>query len=65
MVFLGIWNVAGSGSRRIFLTFPDEDLAVGAVVKNEAVVADQQLLGKRALLRNFGHLHGTCGVRHL
>lgn len=47
------------------LTFPDEDLSVGAVVQDEAVVADQQLLAKRALLRHFGRRHRTRRIRHL
>lgn len=53
------------GVEYYFLTFPHEDLSVGAVVQNEAVVTSQQLLGKRALLRHFGHLHRTCRIRHL
>lgn len=47
------------------LTFPDKDLPVGAVVQDEAVVANQQLLRERALLRHFGHRHRPRGIRHL
>lgn len=47
------------------LTFPDEDLSVGAVVQDEAVVTNQQLLEKRALIGHFSCCHGTGGIRHL
>lgn len=46
-------------------TFPDKDLPIGAVVQDEAVVPDQQLLPKRTLLTHFGDCHGTRGIRHL
>lgn len=65
-------SVCISGSRSLqvrgqvlFLTFPDEDLSVGAVVQDEAVITNQQLLSEQALLRHFGHSHGTCRIRHL
>lgn len=58
-------EVCWSGVKWCFLTFPDEDLSVGAVVQDEAVVTNQQLLPKRTLLRHFGQRHGTCGVGHL
>lgn len=47
------------------LTFPHEDLPVGAVVQDEAVVTDQQLFAKRALGRHLGGRHGTRRIRHL
>lgn len=46
-------------------TFPDKDLSIGAVVQNKAVVANQQILPKRALVWDLGYRHGTCGIRHL
>lgn len=46
-------------------TFPDKDLSIGAVVQDETVVADQQVLPKRAFVRDLGYCHGTSGIRHL
>lgn len=46
-------------------TLPDKDLPIGAVVQDEAVVPDQQLLPKRTLLTHLGDRHGTRGIGHL
>lgn len=46
-------------------TFPNKDFPVGAVVQDEAVVPEQQLLPKRTLSAHFAHRHGTRGVGHL
>lgn len=39
-----------AGEKDVEFTFPDKDLSVGAIVQNKAVVANQQILPKRALV---------------
>lgn len=47
------------------LTFPDEDLAIGAVVQNEAVAGFQGALGERVLCCHQRDGHASVGVGHL
>lgn len=51
--------------KNVGVTFPDKDLSIGAIVQNKAVVANQQILLKRALVCDLGYRHRTCGIRHL
>lgn len=47
------------------LTFPDKDLAIGAVVQNEAVAGLQGALGERVLCCHQGDGHASAGIGHL
>ena len=47
------------------LTFPDEDLAVRAVVQNEAVSGVQRTLSERVLCCHQGDGHPSAGIGHL
>lgn len=54
-----------AGFTPVVLTFPDEDVSVGSVVKNETLAGHQSILGERALLGHHSDLQVSACIRHL
>lgn len=46
-------------------TFPHKNLSITSVIKDEAIIGIQSCLGKRILICNQRHWHGTTAIRNL